>query len=387
MKIVYLITALGHGQGGHFFDLATIAEELRQQGHFVTVVVVGRKASPVFRNAPYEVIFVPCSGWDIFFTIGRLFHLFGKKQVDVYHAFDPSSFAFSRLLSYWNGTRSILTKCGGPNPTDLYYPIPDSLIVFSKENFDYFKRRKAYRYTGIHLIPNRVCRCEFPQEKDMATLREMAGSNKIFLRISRINQIYRRSLVQSITLIRELQARGKPVVLFIIGVVEDQEVYHEMLAESSGLPVFFFTEDSFTTNASRFIGVADFVIGVGRGLMEAASLGKVLLSPIENGDIPVLVSDKTLGPLFDTNFSGRASIPDFRKEKEIGSIIDLLDDKTAFEHQQNFSRHIFSEKFDVKKAIVRYEELYRDKTSGKKVRPFDAILNLLHAARYIGKGI
>jgi len=386
MKIVYLITALGHGRGGHFFDLATIAEEARRQGHFVTVVVVGRMASPVFKNAHYEVLFVPCSGWNIFFTIGRLFHLIGRRQVDIYHAFDPSSFAFSRLLSYWSGTRSILTKCGGPNPTGLYYPIPDVLIVFSNENLDYFKRRELYRHTEIPLIPNRVGRYESPQENDMAILRETAGGNKVFLRISRINRIYRRSLEQSITLIRELQALDKPVALFIIGVVEDQAVYHEMLTASSGSPVFFFTEDSFTTNASRFIGIADFVVGVGRGLMEAASLGKVLLSPIENGDIPVLISDKTLTTLFDTNFSGRASVPDFRKEKELNSIVELLDDKAAFERQQEFSHHIFSEYFDVKKAIVRYEELYRDKSSSKKARPVDAVLNLLRAARYIGKG-
>src|SRR5699024_5051592 len=73
---------------------------------------------------------------------------------DIFHCFDINSYNLIRLFISTKYNLLIVNKCGGPN--SLNYPFIPNLILFSKENFDFFNIQKKYQESTLNLIPNRV---------------------------------------------------------------------------------------------------------------------------------------------------------------------------------------------------------------------------------------
>ena len=222
MRIIFCITTLGHGKGGHFFSLRSIAEQLGKD-HEVQIVNFGRSPSPVFVDTTLPYRFIPYHGWDWLSTAVRFRKLLQLEKPDVVHAFDVPAYGVARAAA----PRSLvlaMTQCGGPNPR-RYYPKVDDLMVFSQENLDFFRGHRRWRHSHIEWIPNRVTAI-MPDMARVAALRAAHRLNdeKILLRISRICRHYQSSFEQGIRLLKYLLDRGEHVKLILLGVREDPAV-------------------------------------------------------------------------------------------------------------------------------------------------------------------
>jgi glycosyltransferase involved in cell wall biosynthesis len=299
---------------------------------------------------------------------------------DVLHSFDASSFYFARIAAWWHNVRLVHTKCGGPNPTGGYFPLPDDLVVFSVENQEFFSTRRRFRHTRVRLIPNRVN--EVPQDAArIARLREnIAGAEVVFLRIGRLAPCYEEATLQAARLAQRLRADGVPARFLQIGVVhvvESGERVRAALGEQDRL----LTEPEFTLNAGELIDAADFVVGTGRSFMEAASRGRVLLAPLEGSTCPVLVTSDNWRELFRTNFSPRGRIAGFDSEANYQAILRIARSPEACRQYADFSRRLFDEHFSAAAAVPAYLKVYEELPAQPRFHPIDAALHTLKVLR------
>ena len=96
MKIIFFITSKGHGKGGHFHSLNTIANALGENNE-VYVFNIGFKISESLDEKNYKIFFEKYTGYNFISTYKNLKKTVHLINPDVLHAFDIESFAFSRL--------------------------------------------------------------------------------------------------------------------------------------------------------------------------------------------------------------------------------------------------------------------------------------------------
>lgn len=378
MTIVYFISTVGHGKGGHFHSLNTIANALGKTQN-VHIINIGVKPSEVLDTANFELTFIEFNGYNVVQAYLKAKRLVKKIQPDVLHAFDVESFAFSRLLSKKLKIPSFLNKCGGPNPKK-YYPIPSQLVLFSRENKAYFENNTRYSKTKLSLIPNRVKAVNIDHARVEAFHKIHGKSDISLLRIARIGKHYHKSIVQSINLLEWLKAKGLPIRLVILGTIQSGEIYQSILdyVESKQLTedIIIDTSDEFTHNASELLEVGNIVIGTGRNFMEASSLNKMLLVPYKDAEYPLLVDNANFDAIFATNFSPRTQVPNFNENKNLESIYNSL-----IKHQKAMSKQWFESFFDVNRGAELYKNLYLDTDMVHNSNGIDTFVNMLYAIK------
>jgi len=366
MKGIYIISTLGHGSGGHFHSLNAIADAINDKIE-IKIINIGLIPSPVLKESRVKFEFIYCNGFNIFTALKRLKKLIKIFNPDFLHSFDDKAYLFSRIIFLDNKTNQILTKCGGPN--EKHYPYCNNLILFSKENFNYYKKHLKFINSDLHYLPNRLS--EFADNYNLiAEIKKITENNISFLRISRITEYYEKGLVQSIKLIDKLSLFGFKVVLVIIGVVESKFVLQKLKSYNSN--VIIITDKKYTQNAKSVINGFDFVIGTGRGLMEATSKGKLLLSPSDSMEYPILVDDETFNSLFNVNFSPR-NIVDISDEENLNKIIKSIRNKDYADNIKKYIKQIYQQNFEVGSVINTYIELYKNAGSKRSFYKIDLI--------------
>lgn len=371
MKIAFLITAKGHGRGGHFYSLRSTAESLAEHTE-VAIINVGPSRSPVLDGASIQVVNIPYDG-EMEGQCAKLLNWACVETPSVLHAFDLESLYFGRHLSRRLQLPLVYTKCGGPNPR-WYFPRVSNLIVYSSENFRYFSSKGRKRFRTLVHIPNRVHK---PKQHlvRIAELRKRLKPNElVFLRVSRVARYYRLSLMQAASLVRRLNEDGVAARLLIIGAIQDADIVHE-INEASGGAAIVSGEDRYTTDAAELIDVADFVIGTGRGFMEAAICGKVVLCPVANLGIPVIASERTIGNFFSSNFSERCESIGTSEAEEYAAIKALCMSSPLRRKVATFVERFAVENFAMCTAVPKYLELYRNMVFDKKWAPLDLLLH------------
>jgi glycosyltransferase involved in cell wall biosynthesis len=363
MKILYFISVHGHGRGGHFHSLNHISKKIGEE-HDVKIISFGPGKSDIIESNSHFLRHIDFNGLNIFKLRKIIKQETRKFRPDIYHCFDEGSYNIVRLIIPANKNKLILNKCGGPNPK--YFPHVKNLILFSVENQDWFKNQNKYKNTNIHLIPNRVKPLQL--NPDFEPIEENSG-DFIFMRICRIGHTYKKSIQDSINLISKLlESNIKNVKLYLIGVVQDADVFeklnnHELI--KSGYMVIL-TESKFTNEASKMLYLADAVIGTGRGLMEAASLGKPLLAIDKNGEIPVLLNKINFDDAFKTNFSERNVFPKLDNSNNIKSITQIINDTLSYNENSSFVLQSFEKYFSLEKAKEAYPSAYNKSKTGKR---------------------
>jgi len=363
MKILYFISVHGHGRGGHFHSLNHISKKIGED-HDVKIISFGPGKSDIIESNPHFLRHIDFNGLN-FFKLRKIIKQETRKfRPDIFHCFDGGSYNIVRLIVSSTKNILVLNKCGGPNPT--YFPHVKNLILFSLENQEWFKNQKKYKNTNIHLIPNRVKPLQL--SPDFNPIEKNPG-DFIFMRICRIGHTYKKSIQDSINLISKLlETDFKSIKLYLIGVVQDTDVFEEFinheLVKSGHLTIL--TESKFTKEASKMLYFADAVIGTGRGLMEAASLGKPLLAINKNGEIPVLLNELNFDDAFRTNFSERNVFPGFKDNDNIKSISQIVNDKVSYNENRSFVIQSFERYFTLEKAKDAYSTVYNISKTGKR---------------------
>lgn len=365
MKILFFISVHGHGRGGHFHSLNHISMKIGEEND-VKIISFGPGKSDIIESNPHFLRHINFKGLD-FFKLRKIIKQEARIfNPDIFHCFDVGSYNIIRLIIPSNKNILVLNKCGGSNP--IHFPYVKNLILFSIENQEWFKKQSKFKNTNVHLIPNRVKSLQL--DTDFVPI-EKNPEEFVFMRICRIGHMYKKSIQDSINLILKLlEGNLKNVKLYLIGVVEDADVFEELinhiLVKSGHLVIL--TESIFTNEASKMLYLADAVIGTGRGLMEAASLGKPLLAINKNGEIPILLNEMNFNDAFKTNFSERNVFPKLNDDENIKSIAQIIYDKESYLANSFFVTQSFEKYFSLEKAKEEYSVAYKQsKTSKRKL--------------------
>lgn len=374
MKLCFFIAQVyARAGGGHARSLETTAAALSAK-HDCFVVVVGPYPSPIFAASGLRTHHVHFTGWNLAAALYRAYRIVSEERPDVLHLFDARIDLFARALSLWTRIPMIFTKCGGPAP-GRYFPWHGDLIVYSREDVAWFSGNPKYADTRIHHLPNRLAPFDCDPALVDALRAQLETGVPILLRIARFCGHYEKSMAQGIALVKRLNAEGVACQFAIVGTVQDQESYARIAAQANE-HVHFFTEPRFTADAKALLDAADLVIGTGRGFMEAASRSRILLTPLADGEIPLLVTRDAFESVFATNFSPRNRVDGYDEEANYARIKRALTDPDYRRELSDLAAQLNAENFDIYAALDRYDALYRDLRFRRR-RP---LLDLAHGA-------
>ena len=201
-----------------------------------------------------------------------------------------------------------------------------------------------------------------------------------FLIIARFCAAYRNSMIQSVNLVKQLNADGHSCQLLIVGVAENKEIFDEISQYKCDF-VRIVSDEEFTLSASGLIDVADFIIAAGRGIMEAASRGKVLLTALEDSPFPILITQKTFSDLFTTNFSSRNRVENLDVNQNYVNICRALEDGDYWSELSSFGEHIFEEFFNVGNIVDKYLEIFNGAHFKRRFHIFNLFQAILTTLR------
>lgn len=377
LKVILFITVSGHGRGGHFYSCAETARCLSKDFD-VEIVSIGSNRSPVLDESGIKYSHISYVG--VFKTIKVLVDYVQSSQAEIINSFDVNSCLFAKIVCYKKRLLHVHTKCGGPSPKK-FYPHANSLILYSLEDKEFFESKKSFNKSKIYLIPNRVNEKKLEQsDTNVNTIKNiLPKGTTVFLRIARIGVSYKESILQAINLVADLNKKGIPSTLVVIGVVEDFGIY-SLLQEKAGDNALFFTKSEFTINASKNISVADFVVGTGRGFMEAALLGKPVLAPTRNRSYPELVDFNNFNLIFKTNFSQR-----YLSDNDDGVLFNkALNAINEFKLGKEINiQKIAQENFSSSGLLKKYKIVYEESSKLKSMK--EALLSYAHLYKILFK--
>lgn len=372
-SIMTLIFTHSHGKGGHYFSFNSISKELMKSNKIFPVEIGWGKRSPALLELSQFVSYTPFS---ILKTVDTIKDIIKENGIQIIHCFDEHAFLIARLASFSCNVKVVLTRCGGANPKK-YYPKSDWLICFSKENESFFNLKQ---YRNVFLIPNRCDKNDLVSNETTDVKFKSLGANK-FLSIARIGDNYYRKHSKAIELIKRLTDSSKKynVSLTICGEIESDSIFEKLKSEASGRPVSFVTNKEITKKASVLIASHDYVIGTGRGVMEAMALGKTLLIVTRDNEIPVLITDENFYEFFSSNFSLRSNkiSSDSIEQNRIEALISSTERKAVFSKK---SETYFEKYFDIKRINPMYQSIYQDVLNEKRRKKYylDTFLNFSH---------
>lgn len=372
MKILFFITAQSHGRGGHVHSLNHISKELGKRNE-ILIISIGSGFSNIIAENPYFFKHYKLKGINFLQLFKEIDKAIDSVKPDIIHFFDSVSYNLLRLQISSKKHKVILSKCGGPN---IKWPFVNNLILFSQENYEWYKSNPKFRPANIYLIPNRVNQLEVnesykPVFKDPNFF--------IFVRICRIGPTHKKSIEDSINLVNYLHKKGHAnTKLDIIGIIEDINIYNEFIKEISDMEdsVSFITSTHLTKEASQMLYLADAVIGTGRGFMESASLGKPLLTINAENNYPVLINQDNFYDAFKTNFSQRNTFESFNSDENFSNIERMILDKKYYYQLSLFSNSMFQKYFSIDKVTNAYADVYENAKFGQN-RYLQDIISIL----------
>jgi hypothetical protein len=356
--VCYLIFGTGKGNGGHYRSLSVISNALKNKFN-VLIFNIGYTHSQIIIDSGLENYFFKFNGINVFGTFKKMNYVLKNRNLYLVHCFDHQSMFLGKILTNFYKIPLLYTMCGGASPRS-YFPYVKYVTVFSHENLKFFKGSEKFRNSMVWCIPNRVINFEVSDVKIKAlTSKFQLYKTNVFLRICRISHYYKKSIIQAIDLINDLTDKNYNVCLLIIGNVQDADVYGELVKRvDCKRNIYFVTDDSFTLNAKELIDISNFVIGTGRGFMEACSRGKIMLVPCANSNYPVLIDSKNFEQSFNYNFSERTEFSVDVVINNLNNIVNLLNNQKDYIFESNNSKNRFNDYFSIAKGVHLYIDVY-----------------------------
>ena len=353
MRILFVVNNNKGRPGGHIFSLEHTVCALSPKMH-IGLFVLGEPAVNLKELPSY----IDCAPFSLksYRQIKEKFLVF---KPDVIHCFDVQSYIFVSMLYSFRFKRIILTHCGGPNPNSgILFPYSRDIILYSRENVDFFRKKKLFRNINFHFLPNRV----YSPLLHYQVTHEYPNSIFNICQIIRIDESKRNNIFLSLNLIKLLINRNINVHFTLVGVLRSDRLYNDIKsyisAEKLESAISLYTGEE-ASRGSSFLQGCDCVIATGRSVMEASSIGKVILCPTANISIPILLQSDNFEELFDTNFSGRAEISS-DTETQLSLIVKLITDVSYRNQIINDIANVSSKYFALTSDVIAiYERLYK----------------------------
>lgn len=360
--------------GGHVRSLVETACVLARE-HNVFVVEQGTFFPIALRRqlelSGVKFVHMPMSLASLYRTPRRLSHFFRLEHIDLISCVGQFSDIFPYLAAKDNGdTRLIVTKCGGPNSP--WYLNETNLIVYSKEDHDY------YLAAGVPNVWHCANRASHPRSNPTGIgILKNQHPGHILMRICRIDGTYDHTVLQGARLAREL-AKTHELSYVVIGKADGEDRLRQLEAVTRRLypRTFFLSDPQFTTDAATLIEAATYVIGTGRGFMEAASLQKLMFCPVNSKDIPMFIDPKSYDTAFSCNFSGRAEFSDEEIRSGLLRCSSLSKSAESRSQYQEWISYKFEQDF-CSEVLPDFYERIRDCALPLRPKP---IKSLIHRA-------
>jgi hypothetical protein len=296
----------------------------------------------------------------------------GQFVPTIVHAYDNKSYFFARLIAHRHRAKRFLTKPAGPNP-GLAFPYCPDTVCFSAENLSALRSRRRLRTGRLHFIPNRVA-FPAPDSARIATLRTLIGPGDVLLRICRIGEYHRRSIEQTLALARLMRTEGIHVRAVIVGAPDSSPALESLRARAEAGDLFI-TGSLYTVDSAALLDIASYVVGTGRGVVEAAMRERLVFVPLVDADVPVLVTPSNWRTLSLANFSART--PSMRGTGPAGlsPLRELLDAPRRRESFVSQLSNVLSSAYGPSEIPVKYKELYSNDQRTGVIEPFDCLVN------------
>tara|TARA_B110000211_G_scaffold64688_1_gene74349 strand:+ start:7303 stop:8481 length:1179 start_codon:yes stop_codon:yes gene_type:complete len=374
---LYVIYNIGEGKGGHSLSMGDTISSLPfvnfniiNISHFDCVSLKKLGGDNYHRVTP---------SINIYSLIVELHACVNANKPDLIHAFDDFSYTLCRLVNviFFSGKLGVLlTKCGGPNPKYNYlYPNPKNIVLFSKENYDWFDNN---RNSNLYLIPNRIKDIAMRKSTDIENIIDSQYLNIVC--ISRITPYYERKILSSIKFVSDLNNSGFKTSLTIIGSVVSNELYEKVFRIIDDLDyVELFIDEKHTYLASEFIHYFDATISTGRGVMESCYMDKITFVPVQNSEYPEILCDDNINDLFSLNFSERTITP-------TNSTQNIFNSGNISFNISKGVKDFTNKNFRLSSVQSKYKELY-DKVYSDENRDFIDLYTIFSTIYFIYRQI
>lgn len=367
-----LIVVLNAGLAGHTRTSAAIGKALQVNCHNITVLIGKDSTSSIFDEKGLACERTThAQGWLGYYPQLRqdFARLTEKHKIDLVHCFDGLAITQVASVCKYLNLRCFFTLCGGPPQKFMLSVCPT--ICLSQEGKDRLIQITKLKNNDIKVIPARIDLSEAiaPVDHqllyDFRTKYALPHDARVVLRIARIGLAYITGIFQAIDAVADLYTKGYPVRFVHIGYVQDQYLYRvlkekiEAVNARCGTNVVITAQDE-ASYASRYIGLADIVIGVGRSAFEAMSLKKPVIV-IGKDWFAGAVSADTVNILAYYNFSGRNAMR-MTFDASVLALRDalrrLMDDVHYYASLSAFGLQYVEEYLDSQKAAKEYEQVY-----------------------------
>src|SRR5690349_18122392 len=130
MKILFFISAVGHGKGGHSNSLNVISHEIAKH-HEVQICGVGPGRTLILEHNPYFNKIIYTNGIPDLGFLKEVTAVINDFKPDLVHCFDEKVYLVMTyaLTLLRKKLPVVLNKCGGPNIAD--FPLVKHLVLFS----------------------------------------------------------------------------------------------------------------------------------------------------------------------------------------------------------------------------------------------------------------
>lgn len=356
-RVLYVITSRGKGTGGHHFSLRDLTARMRAHAD-VHIAVVADRFPPSLEGVP-DTTWLPWGALRGTATLGGLLGLVRRFRPTHLHSYDPLALQLTRLVSLWTRLPLVHTTCGGPTPR-RNVPRNRDVILFSEENRSALAANPRMAGCRLHLIASRVNPVQVDPARVEALRAHLAlrPDEQVVLRINRFVHNYLPAMEQALALGRLMREGGQPTRVVLLGSIGDADVA-SALAERAEAGVSLVHDATFTHNAAALLPIADVVLGTGRGLMEAACLGRVVFAPVADRQMPALLAADTVDALAHANFSPRARLPDALDDAALRERARaVLTNPDARRAAGAAARYLYETRFDAGVAAARHLEIY-----------------------------
>lgn len=364
--------------GGHYRSAAAIARLLLGE-YDVHLVTVGRRPSPAMASPDVRMTHIFAHAGLPGSARRRFAALMREADVRAVLAFDQKSGELVRPVARRLASGFVLVKPGGGQPR-RYYPRPAHQIAFMQADKLWLEARGRVSGTVIGLAPGRVF-MPLPNLATEAKLRTRINLRRDDLTIVRIGRIHSRYGAVNRAALRlsaRLRSEGYPARLIMIGSVQDAAEL-AALEKMAGIEDAIVTDEDFTHEASRLLRLFRFNVGTGRGFMEGAAVGNIMLCATQDPshELPLLVTNENLERFSNDNFSPRIN-PDCDPAANAARLIAVASDTSQQETLSANARVWFERKFSAESALDVYREIIEAAAAAPETFTIDALKSELH---------